>query len=732
MLRLFSGDRRTFKVLLCAGISAAASAAAAQTAPPPAAAAGAPVALGEVIVTAQRRTENNQTTPVTVSAFSQSALAARRIDTVTDLKRNVPNLVVEYNNINPSGILAYLRGAGNNGGFINSEQAVGIYIDDIYYARPTGLNLDFPDLNSMEVLRGPQGTLYGRNTLTGAIKFNRMQPNGRTFGNIEGSYGSYNEVRLKGVFSAPITDNLAFLVSAVGERNDGYFHDLVRDETRGANKQVALRAALAYTGEGPFKASASVQYTRDISDGVYFQAFSPTTLQPLVPFHNYASTVDPYAKDREWVGDLHLSYDLGAVTLKSITGFISGKDASRFDLVGGRILAPGTYSFGYDLAQTSTERQFSQELQASGRAFDGALDYIVGLYYFYERPKQTMWVRTNFGVPTSPSVYLPQDFTLTTNSYAAFAQGTYHFTDRFSGTLGIRYTSDRKHLDETLQQSPTVHQLVAVTSSAKFDAMTPKVGVDYKFTPNVFGYATVSKGFQAGGFNAAALANPAVVGQAYAPEKLLAYEVGLKSEFLEHRLRFNVAGYVNKLKDLQLAAVDVVTGALTTQNAGAATIKGIEVDTSFTPVQGLVFFAQGALTDGGYDSLNPTSTVATAHATRIPYVSKWQGQIGFDDKIPLDHFSGGAPGYLTFGYDVSYRTTYNVAATNVAISEMGPVALSNAHVGWLSDDNKLSVDLSAKNLFDRKYYFSGSTSGGLAYRNPGQPRMIRFDVKYAY
>jgi iron complex outermembrane receptor protein len=692
--------------------------------------------LGEVVVTAQRRAENAQTTPVSVSAFSQTALANRRIDTVTDLKQNVPNLLVEYNNINPSGILAYLRGAGNNGGFINAEQAVGVYIDDIYYARPTGLNLDFPDLGSLEVLRGPQGTLYGRNTLTGAIKFNRLQPNGSTFGSLEGSYGSYNETRLKGSYSAALTPDLAFLIAANGEHNDGFITDLAHGGgKKGGNDQYAVRGALALTKDGPFKATASIEYTNDRNDGVYFQAFSPTTLKPLVPYHTYESSVAPYARDTEVVADLHMSYDFGPVTVKSISGFISGTDASRFDLVGGRQLVSGAYSFGYDLAQASTETQFSEELQATGKALDGKFDYIAGLYYFYEAPKQTINVATNFGtqaVPV-PTVYLPQTFTLTTNSYAAFVQGTYHFTDRLSATAGVRYTVDNKSVAETLQKSAAIAQLTTAAASTSFSNVAPKVGLDYKVTPDIFAYVSVSKGFQAGGFNASALASPAVVVRPYAPETLLAYEAGFKTEFFDHRVRFNIDGYVNQFTGLQLAAVDYVTGALTTQNAGSATVAGPEFELNYTPIHGLVVFAQGALTYGHYTSLNPTSSVATNHAEEIPYVSRVQGQMGFDDKIPLDSFGvHGDKGSAIFGYDISYRSTYTVAAANVPISQMPDVSLSDAYVGWQGSDGRLKVTVSGKNLFNRIYYFSGSTSGGLGYRNPGAPQEFRFTVRYGF
>jgi iron complex outermembrane receptor protein len=700
-------------------------------------AAPADTGLGQIVVTAQRKTENAQTTPITVSAFSETALAERRIDSIIDLKTNVPNLVIEYSNINPSGFLAYLRGAGQNGGFVNSENAVGVYIDDIYWPRVTGINMDFPDLKEVEVLRGPQGTLYGRNSMTGAIKFTRMLPTGSTFGNVEASYGSYNEMRIQGAYSTAITQDLAFLVSANAEKNDGYYHDLAYNTTRGANSEYAMRAALAYTGPGPLKASASLSYNNDRNQGVNFQSFNPTTLAPLVPLHNYQSTILAYGYDSEILGDIHLSYDLGPVQLKSITGMIIGKDASQNDAFGGRTDLPsGKYDFAYTFPQVSTENAYSEELQATGKLFDNKLDYIVGFYYFNETPHQVVNFETNFSAaspPAPPLIYLPQTFQLSTTSLAGFVQATYHVTDALSLTAGVRYTAEHKTNSETLQQSATIKNLVAVAAAVDYNATTPKFGIDYKLTPNIFFYGTVSRGFQAGGFSPGSTASPALVVLPYNPEYLMAYEAGAKTEFFDHKLRFNIDYYINKIDGLQLSAVNLATGAFATQNAGSATVQGPEADISFTPIPGLVFFANGDETDGHYDSLNPTSTVATSHANQIPYVSKYQGQLGFDDKIALEKFGlAGDRGYFLLGYDITYRSRYNVAAANPAISEIDPWSVSDAYVGWKSQDQKLSAILSGKNLADRVYYFSGSTSAGLGYRAAGLPREFRFTVKYGF
>jgi iron complex outermembrane receptor protein len=703
----------------------------AQSAPPAsqAAAAGAPTGeLTEVVVTAQRRSENAQTTPVTVSAFSSTNLAARRIDKVQDLKNSVPNLVIDYGTASPSTIQAYMRGAGVNGANVAAESAVGIYIDDIYYARLSGLNLDFADLKDLEVLRGPQGTLYGRNTLTGAIKFDRLTPTGQTFGSVEASYGSYNELRLRGVYSAPLNDDWAFLAQVNGSRMDGYTHDLYNNTTRGDRSQYGGRLALGYTGQGPFKANFSVEYNRDQNQGDMWTAFNTTTLKPLYGYRTYISPVVPYGKDGQFVADAHMSYDLGPVTLKSITGLVDGTDEFAFDVFGGQV-TPAGFASAYKLYSSSHELEVSQELQAVGHAFNGKLDYLTGFYFFYEQPHQIEQVNL------LGTQYLPSREALSTTSYAVFGQATYHVTDALSLTVGLRDTIDHKTVDESLQNGTTIKPptLAFVEASDTFDSLTPKFGLDYKFTPNIFGYLSVSKGFQAGGFNAGALASPASVVQPYGPESVWTYEAGVKSELFDRRLRVNLDYFLNNFDNLQLSALNPVTGAITTQNAGSATVNGPELEVNYTPIKGLVFFANGAYTFGYYDTVLPTSQVATSHASVIPYVSKFQGQFGFDEKLPLDELGvPGDKGYLTFGADISYRSQYNVTATQAPISEMGPYSVTNAYVGWQSQDQHLNLTLSGKNIFNREYYFSGANLGAIGERAPALPQMFRFDVRYSF
>ena len=696
---------------------------------PAAAAAAAPTeTLGEVVVTAERRETNAQLTPVAVSAFSPNALANRSLDKVQDLKNDVPNLVIEYGTASPSTIQAYMRGAGANGANVAAESAVGIYIDDIYYARLSGLNLDFPDLKDVEVLRGPQGTLYGRNTLTGAIKFSRLQPTGDLFGSVEGSYGSYNEKRLRGVVSAPIGADWAVLAQANVADTDGYTHDLQNNTTRGSDTNYGGRVALAYTGQGPLKANFSVGYSHDDNEGDMFTAFNTTTLAPLFGYRTYISPIIPYGHDSQFVADAHISYDFGPVELKSITGLISGHDSFLFDVFGGRVLPTG-FASAYSLYSNSNELQVSQELQATGKALDGRFDYVGGVYFFMEQPKQLEQV-VLLGTP-----YLPSNEHLQTTSYAVFGQGTYHFTDQLALTAGLRESIDYKSVDESLQNGTTIKpaQFAFVNAKTSFSSLTPRFVLDYKITPSVFGYVSAAEGFQAGGYNAGALAAPAAIVRPYAPETVWTYEAGVKSELFSRALRFNLDYFVNKFENLQLSALDTVTGALTTQNAGAATVQGPEVEINYSPIKGLVLFSTGSYTQGAYDSVLATSSVATSKASWIPYVSKYQGQAGFDDKIALTSFGiGGDKGYFLVGSDISYRSKYNVTATQAPISYMGPYAVTNAYVGWQSEDGRLTARVQGKNIFNRKYYFTGANLGAIGENAPALPAMWRFNILFKY
>ena len=688
-------------------------------------------ALEEITVTAQRKTENIQVTPVAVTAFSPDRIDELALTKTEDLQRSVPSLNLSYGTANPATLTVFLRGAGQNaGGYAGSESAVGIYIDDVYHARLTSANVNLDDLASVEVLRGPQGTLYGRNTLTGAIKYTMKQPDGSTFGSAGLTYGSYNEVSGSGTFStALVPDVLAGLVSVSGSHIDGYTNAIALKETRGQEDTMGARIALAYIGSDDFKAKFNAYYSYDHNDGVQSIATNLKTLAPLYPGqYSYISPVPNWGLSEEWGSNVDLTWELGAVTLKSISAYIGGFDGFTTDVVGGLEPKPGVFTAGFERNSLTNQEEFSQELQALGNLLDDRLEYIAGLYYFHEDAHQ----KTHddfFG-----TVILPDSLKSSTDSYAAFGQLTYHLTDAISAVGGLRYTAENKTLDGTIQNGVFSHPqvLVPVVGAVSFYSLTPKFGLNWKVDDHVFTYATISRGFQSGGFNFLAEANPVALGTPFDPEKVWAYEVGVKSEWFDRHLRVDVAAYDNEFTDLQ-TNVTTPTGSSLTENAASSTVQGIELETTWVVSEGVETFANVARSWDRYDQVAPTTDAYKTGATQLPQIPRWQTQIGFNIDKPMSSLGvSNIPGDFLFGSDLSFISSKYTGTINIPINKLAPLRLINAYVGYQTEDPRLKLMLTVKNLTDRYYYIANNVFGAYAVRSPGEPRKIEFSVKYSY
>jgi iron complex outermembrane receptor protein len=688
-------------------------------------------ALEEITVTAQRKTENIQITPVAVTTISSDRAAELSLDKTADLQRAVPSLNLSYGTANPSTLTVFLRGAGQNaGGYAGSESAVGIYIDDVYHARLTSANVSLDDVANVEVLRGPQGTLYGRNTLTGAIKYTTQKPDGSTFGSTDLTYGSYNKVAGQATFStAVVPDKWAALVSVSGSHIDGYTNAIALKETRGQDDSMGARIALAYIAAEDFKANFSAYYSYDHNDGVQSIATNLTTLRPLSPgFYDYISPVPNWGLSEEWGSDINLALDLGAVTLKSISAYIGGFDGFTTDVVGGLEPSPGVYTTGFQRTSRTNQEEFSQEFQAVGNLFSDRLEYIAGLYYFHEDAHQV--THDNF----FGTVILPDSLHSSTDSYAAFGQLTYHLTDDISAVGGLRYTLEDKGLNGTIQNGVFTRPqiLYSVIRGVSFYALTPKFGVNWKINDSLFAYATISRGFESGGFNFLAEANPIALGTPFNPEKVWAYEAGLKSEFLDRHLRVDLAAFDNEFTDLQ-TNVTTPTGSSLTENAASATVQGIELEATWLATEELEFFSNATRSWDRYDKVDPSTDAYKTGATQLPNVPRWQTQIGFDINESLSRLGmPGAQGNLLFGSDLSFISSKYTGTINSPINKLGARRLIDAFIGYQTDDAKLKFMLSVKNLMDHNYYIANNVFGAYAVRSPGEPRMIDFTVKYKF
>lgn len=675
--------------------------------------------LEEIVVTAQRREQNLQETPVTVTAMTAAQLEKQAIVTTQDIAKAVPNLQLLPVTANPSALQIGLRGGSEQtGGLIVSEPPVGLYVDDVYRGRLQGANFQLNDVERIEVLRGPQGTLYGRNAFSGAIKIVTRTPSiDNEWFNASVGAGSHNEINAGLSMGTGLTETLGGSLSLYyRDQSDGWVFNRAQDRSIGQERNLAGRGKLAYR-EGPWDAVLSLSLAQDDNDGYIGSAaryespgvpsgrLTARTTDQVQP--RYGS--DPYiteypqpslGKTDTVSATLTVGYDFGDVVLRSITGYVDLDDRFRWDIGAGQSPSPGVYSPAFDLQSDAAAQQISQELQLQGVAFTGRLNWIGGLYYFDESGDQTLiYDIPIFGLRNLAPTFLATD----TQSWAVFGQGTWKFSDRLGATIGARYSEDKKGFDASIQSGfgdPVPRTDVSVDRT--FSSFTPKVGLDYKFSETLFGYVSAAKGFKAGGYNGLAVLNPRVLSSVYEPQNVWTYEAGFKSEWLNRRLRTNVSVFLNDISGLQQTA-NVGAGAFAQQNVGDATVRGIEAEFMAQPADGLTLFANLGLQDNEYDRLNPASQAAVAAATDLPLVPGATAQLGFDYEAPIS-----ASLALKLGASGRFTDDFWVEVTNSLLVK--GYTRYDAFLALATLDGKWEARLSGTNLSDEANWVSGFVS----------------------
>ncbi|MFV3126616.1 TonB-dependent receptor [Niveispirillum sp. KHB5.9] len=708
--------------------------------------AGETLMIEEIIVTAQRREQSLQVTPVAVTALTADALADQQVGSAEDLSSIVPGLTLLPVTASRSTLQVGLRGGSEqSGGLVTSESAVAFYVDDVYRGRLAGSNLELADIQRIEVLRGPQGTLYGRNSFSGAIKVVTRTPGEDEWAEMQAGIGSYNEYRASASWGGDlIEDALGASFSVLYRDQDGYVHNEALDKDVFGQENLALRGKLHFYGREGLKATLSVTRTQDRNDGpanlipVSWPGTYPTlaanavSLKDAIPRAGSRfvsqSTADPDGYTDQTAVSLDITAEWGDVTVRSISAFVGTDDGFVFDLSGGIRNADGSFRPNGLVRDGQSETdQYSQEIQFQGDGFDGKLNWITGLYYFREESLQVLKDVLVLGPGFSMPV-LPQTIDSTTDSYAAFVQATYQVDERLSVTGGLRYTKDKKKLDGSIQNylpfapGPAI-VLVPVQREPSFSSWSPKAGVDYKLSDDVFAYATVSKGFKAGGFNGLAVASPVVFGTVYDPQTVWAYEGGVKATMLDGRLRTNLSVYRNDLKDLQQTE-QVAAGSYAIRNIGNARVTGAELELTLKAAEGLDLFANLGLMDDKYTSKNPLSDSATAGAKHLPLVSPWNLQTGFSYETPA-FWQDAARVRLSASYQ--YQDDYYSTVANLVKTET--VGLVNASVALVSDNDSWSLTLAGKNLTNEEYFTTAPSNAAVAI---AEPRMWTLTAGYKF
>lgn len=712
------------------------------------------VTLEEIVVTAQRRENSLQSVPIPISAFSRQALENRQISQASDLERYVPSMKMRQNITQPTNLSPSMRGSTQqDASLVVAESPFAIYVDDVYLGRMNGNNVQLADFERVEVLRGPQGTLYGRNTLAGAIKFITRTPSeDNTWLNGEVGYGRYQAYRASVSAGGGIGDGLGASIALQTNGRNGVWNNIGTGQRIGDEENFAARVKLNYTGSETFNAIASLSYTDSDNDALQLVNMTtpnvPSNKQfrsaDLVPVNGSIYTINrplrtrtPFPAEDETRGEtkqlitsLTMSYEFGNATLESITAYVETDDFFNTDFRGNGAIIAGTNAYA---------SQFTQEIQIQGTAMEDRLNYIAGVFYLDESADQQFgW---QFLTPSSQS-----DIDITTESISAFGQFDYALTDAFKVTAGVRYTEDQKDFDMSILVLPTSivpaflgNRLPSVSLSNKYTAWTPKFGLDYT-VPTSGGvidsmllYASASRGFKSGGYSAIALFNLNDAKTPYGPETNWTYEAGFKTDLADNRLRINASYFYNDISDLTLnsSVVDPVSGTISfpVQNAGEATIKGLEAEIVAIPAEGLNLFANMAFLSGKFSNLNPTSAAALAivnygTAAKPPQVPDYTFTVGFD--YGVDFSLGNNDARFSFGADVYSTDDFITASTNDFV--LDGYERVNAFVA-LGIDTAWELRLAVKNLTDERTISTGSRGlgGFLALR----PTEYMLSVKYS-
>ena len=684
--------------------------------------------LEEIVVTARRTEERLQDVPVAVTALGGEAL--RRLDAVNlgDIQNAVPNLTLHVGDA--ANAVVYIRGVGQIDSLAFADPGVGIYLDDVYLGRAQGAFLDVFDVERIEVLRGPQGTLYGRNTIGGAVKFVSRTPGFDPMARIEATVGSYDRLDVKGtVGGALVEDKVAAKAAFAYLGRDGYSDNAFDGRDDGDKDTWAGRVSVLAAPSERFTLQLSADGSSDTPDT------SRTPSRETAVF-GVAPNTDPFEVNADF-NDLSKLKVRGVaataawdatetVTLKSITAYRTMDYETHLDLD-----ATPTPFFGVFVDEA--QNQFSQEFQATftGDRFTG----VAGLYFFREHDETESGL---FG----PAISLVTDSLndQLNRSYAAYGQGSFDLTEALSVTGGLRYTFEEKsfrRIQEFFGPTDTLPlplgtglRITDVDVGDDWSSLSPKLAVDYRFTPDLMGYVSASRGFKSGGFDGRS--NSAAQALPFDPETMWSYEAGLKSTLWADRMTLNAAAFWNDYKNLQLSSfVADSTGAFAAlfTNAGAATMRGVDLELTALLAEGFTVNATLGFLDAEYDRYIGPGGVDIADQREMVNAPRWSWRLGATYAVPLSF------GALTLDGDVAYRSkTYPTVSSSEVLAQKGR-ALVNAQATLELGEGNWAVSAGVKNLFDEEYISHGfdlSDSLGYQLGYYGDPRTWSLSLRYSW
>lgn len=659
--------------------------------------AGTHAALAEIVVTAQRRSENLQAVPISVTAFSADFLATRGIKSVLDLHTVTPGLTYTVQAFQAT---PRIRGIGTTVAGAGNENSVATYVDGVYYASATGAVLSFNNVEQVAVLKGPQGTLFGRNATGGLIQITTADPRYEFQGDASLRYGSENTVGadlyLTGGLSDSVAANLAVQFS---DQSDGFGTNTVNGRDVNKSRNVGVRSKIRWDIGEATTAIAAVDFGRINFDGPQFRpVFGQSALLTGYEYtgatYDIASDVQPSSQTEQYGASLNLTHQFETMELLSISAYRK----TEWDVVFDSDATPDDL-FAVDVFEENV--QYSQEFKLASTD-EGALKWILGAYFFHgEGSNEPATVRlAAFGLT---QVFRSNQ---TTDSYAAFAQGTYGLTEATALTVGLRYTKEDKELDsdgEIILLGPgAVIPATPYVAKSSDSELTWRLAIENELTSGVLAYASYNRGFKSGGFNSFALNTP----NAFKPEQLDAFEVGLKSESADGRFRMNAATFYYDFENIQLNTY--VNSVPAIYNGDAAYAYGLDVDVAAAPVENLTLTAGVAWLHGRFRDFPIVTTVVlptgglvqgpsiSASGKKLPRAPEVQLNLGVEYGVALKK------GGLRLAVDYAYSDRWYDAPEN-RLSQ-GAYSLVNASIAWnFDDEERRSLTVWGRNLSDSVY-----------------------------
>ncbi len=671
--------------------------------------------LEEIIVTSQRRVASIQDVPAAITALSSADLEEKQVGDILDLQYAVPNISLATGTGTANSARIFLRGIGEDESRATAEPAIGIYVDGIYIGRSVGALFDLVDLERVEVLRGPQGTLYGRNSNGGAIRLISKAPS--TEENtyfVGGTAGSDGRFDIKASANIALGENTALRASVINKTRDG-FHTLnpngdfanLAGTNVGEIDTTAFRISLAHQFNDNWAATLIVDSTQDDSDPVPDSAapgndadndlftieplgdtvcssFVPAIFLPIGCFSDYRSEIESNG------ASLQVTGQLGDYTVTSLSGIRTLED----DL---------STRIGFPFAQQTDQDQFSQEYTISSN-YEGPFNFVAGAYYFTE----DIQLDSTFVFPFSISVE--------TEALAAFFESNYELSDTLTLTTGIRFTDETKDIDAAgfVPGGPLTR-----VESVDFSNTTFKIGLNNQFNENLMGYATFSTGFKSGGWSPDCF-SPAACFLPVDEETLDSFEIGFRGDFFNDRLRLNGTYFFNVYEGLQIGATVPDLG-FTRFNTNEAEINGFEFETIFRATQNLTLSATfgtisaeyteltlqqaGGLTNSGATpACGGVVSIDCALGLDLKNAPDFKGTFGISYQQPL------AGGTLTAGLDVSIEDeSFSLVANDPPHAITDPGTLVDARLIYESDNN-WRIAIWGKNLGDEQ--FARAATGG--------------------